>query len=178
MIWGSAISVVFLLFFVMIFPVFVAPLFNEFKPLEEGPVRDRILSMARANDIPAEDVYWYDESKRTTRVSANVSGTLGTMRISLNDNLLNHTSPEEIEVVMAHEMGHYLMHRPKLEIYFSLIVIVGFAFVKWGADRALARWGNRWGVPIDRRHGRPTAARRPVFDLQLRDHTGSVRGSP
>ena len=82
---------------VMIFPVFIAPLFNEYKPLEEGMLRDRILSMARANSIPADNVYWFDASRQTTRISANVMGFAGTTRISLNDNLLIHTSPEEIE---------------------------------------------------------------------------------
>ena len=145
-IWGGLISVVFLAFVVMIFPVFIAPLFNDYQPLEEGPLRDRILTMAQGNGIPAQDVYWFDASRQTTRISANVSGLFGTTRISLNDNLLRHTSPEEVEAVLAHEMAHYLLHMPKLLVYTGIVIIVGFAFVRWGADRALSRWGDRWGV--------------------------------
>jgi STE24 endopeptidase len=145
-VWGGLIGVAFVAFVMMIFPVFIAPLFNDYQPLEEGPLRDRILSIARANGIPADNVYWFDASRQTTRISANVSGFLGTTRISLNDNLLRHTSPEEVEAVLAHEMAHYLLHLPKLLIYTGLVIIVGFAVVKWGSDKALARWGKRWNI--------------------------------
>ena len=62
------------------------------RPSTIPKVRDPILSLARANQIPADQVYVFDESKQSKRVSANVSGALGTMRISLNDNLLNRCS--------------------------------------------------------------------------------------
>ena len=146
-IWGAGVSVAFLVFLMVISPVFIAPLFNDYKPLEEGPLRDTILSMARANDIPSDDVFWFDASRQTTRISANVSGALGTTRISLNDNLLNRTSTEEIEAVMAHEMGHYILnHVQKLVTEFGLVLAFGFAFVAWGSNKALGRWGGNWGV--------------------------------
>ena len=70
--------------------------------------------MAHANGIPANDVYEIDASRQTTRMSANVSGFGNTMRITLNDNLLRRGSPEEIQAVMGHEMGHYVLnHIPK-----------------------------------------------------------------
>jgi STE24 endopeptidase len=142
---AAAMSVVILLS--TVFPVYIAPLFNDYQELEAGPTRDSILSLARANGIPADKVYWFDASRQTTRISANVSGMLGTMRISLNDNLLNGASPEEIESVMAHEMGHYVLnHVWERIIYISLVLVFGFAFVKWAFDRALARWGRNWGV--------------------------------
>lgn len=145
-VWGGLVGVAFLTFVMLIAPVFINPLFNDYEPLEDGPLRDSILSMARANGIPADNVYWFDASRQTNRISANVSGLLGTLRISLNDNLLKHTSPEEIEAVMAHEMAHYLFHLPKLLIYTGLIIVVGFAFMKWGSAWALKRWGDRWSV--------------------------------
>ena len=146
-IWGAGVSVAFLVFVMVIAPVYISPLFNDYKPLEDGPLRDSILSMARANDIPGDDVYWFDASRQTTRISANVSGALGTTRISLNDNLLNRTSPEEVEAVMGHEMGHYILnHTKELVTQFGLVLAFGFAFVAWGFDKALARWGQNWGV--------------------------------
>jgi len=146
-VWGTGVSVVFLMFVNFIAPVYIAPLFNDYKTLEEGPLRDSIMSMARANGIPGDDVYWFDASRQTTRISANVSGFFGTTRISLNDNLLNRTSTEEVEAVMAHEMGHYVLnHGMKLTINFGLLLAVGFAFVAWGFNRALSRWGTNWGV--------------------------------
>lgn len=146
-IWGTGVAVAFLVFVQFIAPVYISPLFNDYKALEDGPLRDSIISMARANDIPSDDVYWFDASKQTTRISANVSGAFGTTRISLNDNLLNRTSPEEVEAVMGHEMGHYVLnHGAKLTMQIGLVLAFGFAFVAWGFDRALGRWGQNWGV--------------------------------
>lgn len=146
-IWGSGVSIIFLMFVNFIAPVYIAPLFNDYKTLDEGPLRDSIMSMARANGIPGDDVYWFDASRQTTRISANVSGVFGTTRISLNDNLLYRTSMEEIEAVMAHEMGHYVLnHVIKLTICFGLVIAFGFAFVAWGFNLALSRWGESWDV--------------------------------
>ena len=146
-IWGAGVSVLLLVFVNFIAPVYIAPLFNDYKALDEGPLRTVIMSMAHANGIPGDDVYWFDASRQTTRISANVSGAFGTTRISLNDNLLKRTSTEEIEAVMAHEMGHYVLnHGAKLTINFGLVLAFGFAFVAWGFNRALGRWGQNWGV--------------------------------
>jgi STE24 endopeptidase len=139
--------VVFLVIALLIGPVFIAPLFNDYKPLEPGPVRDTVLSMARANGVPADNVWMFDASRQSKRISANVSGILGTLRISLNDNLLNRSTPEEIQMVMAHELGHYVLnHIPKMLLTFSLVLLAGFAFIAWAFPRVLARWGARWGV--------------------------------
>jgi len=146
-IWGTGVSVSFLIFVNFIAPVYIAPLFNDYKALDEGPIRTSIISMAHANGIPADDVYMFDASRQTTRISANVSGVFGTTRISLNDNLLNRTSQEEIEAVMAHEMGHYVLnHSAKITINFGLVLAFGFAFVAWAFNGAVRRWGKNWGV--------------------------------
>jgi STE24 endopeptidase len=146
-IWGTGVSVLLLLFVSFLVPVFIAPLFNDYKTLDEGPLRTSIMSMAHANGIPGDDVYWFDASRQTTRISANVSGALGTTRISLNDNLLNRTSREEVDAVMAHEMGHYVLnHGIKSTINFGLVLAFGFAFVAWGFNGAVRRWGANWGV--------------------------------
>ena len=145
--WGTLASAGFFAFLAMVNPVFIAPLFNTYKPLPEGPVREEILSMARANGIPAENVYYFDASKQSKRISANVSGLFGTTRISLNDNLLNRTSPAEIRAVMAHEMGHYVLnHSLKHTIAFSLLMLGGFLFLRWSWDWTATRYGTRFGV--------------------------------
>lgn len=146
-IWASGIAFAGIIFFGMIAPVTIAPLFNKYEPLPAGDLREQILSMARANRIPADDVFLFDASRQTTRVSANVSGLFGTTRISLNDNLLERTSPEEIRAVMAHEMGHYVLnHSLRLTIYITLILGVALFVVHKLFDRVLARLGVRWGV--------------------------------
>ncbi|MBL0121780.1 MAG: M48 family metallopeptidase [Betaproteobacteria bacterium] len=145
--WGTIAGSVFIMLVMMIGPVFISPLFNSYKPLPDGPIRNDILSMARANGIPADNVYYFDASKQTKRVSANVSGLFGTTRISLNDNLLNRTSPAEIRAVMAHEMGHYVLnHGIKHTVSFSLVLLGGLLFIKFSWDWAAARFGGRFGV--------------------------------
>src|SRR6185437_6004950 len=104
--WGTIIAVVFLAIQMMIYPAFIAPLTNHYQPLKDGPLKTQILQLAKANGIPADNVYEFDESRQDKRISANVSGFLGTTQISLNDNLIKRCNPREIMAVMGHEMGH------------------------------------------------------------------------
>jgi len=145
--WGAGVSVVLMVFAIAIGPVFIEPVFNKYTSLTDEQVKGPILRLARANGIPATDVFVFDASRQTTRVSANVAGFLGTQRIALNDNLLKRCSLPEIESVMAHEMGHYVLnHVSKALLQIGLLIVVGFAFVRWAFDRVAARWGSRWGI--------------------------------
>jgi STE24 endopeptidase len=145
--WGAGVSIVFLIFFIMIAPVFIFPLLNKYTVLDDPRITKPILSLARANGIPAQKVYQVDASRQTTRMSANVSGYGQTMRITLNDNLLRRGSREEIQAIMGHEMGHYVLHHIAKDIlYFSAVSVVFFALLRWSLERALARWGERWKI--------------------------------
>ena len=144
-VWGATATVAFFAFVLIIGPVFIAPLFNRYKKLEDPKVRESILSMARANGIPASEVYEVDASRQTTRISANVSGFLGSERITLNDNLLRRCSPAEIQTVMGHEMGHYVLnHGYKLLTYLGIVFVLGFAWLNWSLNKSLERWGATW----------------------------------
>jgi len=146
-VWATAVVVICLFVVVLIAPVFIEPLFNTYKPLTKPEIRDPILAMARANQIPAQQVFEVDASRQTTRVSANVAGILGTTRIALNDNLLKQCSLPEIRAVMAHEMGHYVLnHGAKLLTYSGIFLAIGFALTGILFDAAVRRWGVRWGV--------------------------------
>ncbi len=146
-VWGAGLSIVFMAFIITIGPVFIAPLFNTYKPMVEGPLKEQILSLARANGIPATDVYQFDASKQTKRISANVSGMLGTTRISLNDNLLTRATPAEVKAVMAHEMGHYVLnHVYKLLIMFAVFFAVIFAIVGMLFRGTLHAVGSSFGL--------------------------------
>jgi len=144
---GSAVAVLFLIIAALIAPVFIFPLFNKFTPLTDARFRDPILRLARTNGIEASKVYVVDASRQTTRVSANVSGILGTQRITLNDNLLRCCTLPEIESVMGHEMGHYVLHHVYMfVVFFTLVIVAGFALLRSGFAWAAARWGERWGI--------------------------------
>jgi STE24 endopeptidase len=145
--WGAGVALVFMIFVATIAPVYIAPLFNTYKPLPDSPLKTQLLSMARANDIPATNIYVFNASRQSKRISANVSGMFGTTRISLNDNLLNRSSPAEVKAVLGHEMGHYVLnHVYKGIVFFGIIIVLAFAFVRWGFAWAERRWGERWGL--------------------------------
>jgi STE24 endopeptidase len=146
-VWGAVASIVFYAFVALIAPVYIAPLFNKYTKLQDASIKDPILSMARANGIPATDVYEFDASRQSNRVSANVSGFAGTLRISLNDNLLKRCTLPEIETTMGHEMGHYVLnHIYKSLVMNGVVIVIGFAFLSWGISFTLSRRGESWGV--------------------------------
>ena len=145
--WGALTMVALVVFGILIAPVFIAPLFNKYTRLADPAVQGPILSLARAQGVEARDVWVFDASRQTKRVSANVSGFAGTMRISLNDNLLNRCSLAEIEAVMGHEVGHYVLnHVYKTILFLAVVIVIGFALLKWSFEKTAARWGARWGI--------------------------------
>ncbi len=146
-VWGALAGIVFAAFATIIAPVYIAPLFNTYTKLEDARVKDPILRLARANGIPVTEVYETNLSRQTKRVSAWVFGFGNTQRVVLSDNLLNRCSLAEIESVMGHEMGHYVLnHVYKGTVDFAVIIFIGFWFLDWGIRAALARWGERWQV--------------------------------
>jgi STE24 endopeptidase len=146
-IWGTIVMIIFWGILLLISPVYVEPLFNTYKPITDPKVRNPILAMARANEIPVKQVFEVDASRQTRRVSANVAGLLGTTRVALNDNLLKQCALPEIRAVMAHEMGHYVLnHGAKLMTYLGILILIGFALARALFDAALRYWGKSWGV--------------------------------
>jgi STE24 endopeptidase len=146
-VWGAIVMIAFFAFLGLMEPVYIAPLFNKYTTLTDPRVKDPILSMARANGIPADNVYEFDASRQSNRVSANVGGFAGTLRISLNDNLLKRCTLPEIETTMGHEMGHYVLnHAYKGLVMYGVVIVIGFAFLNWGINYCLVRWGGRWDV--------------------------------
>jgi len=146
-IWGTGVVSIFLFIGMMLGPVFISPLFNDYQEMAEGPMRDRIVAMAAEYDIPAENIYVFDQSKQHKRISANVSGIGPTIRISLNDNLLERTDPEEVAAVMGHELGHYVLgHTWRTILILGLIIGFGLFVVARLAPRLIKRHGARWGI--------------------------------
>ena len=145
--WATAAMATLMTVMILISPIFIAPLLNKYTPMADGPVRTEILRIAQEQKIPTDNVYVVDASKQSKRISANVSGLGPTIRISLNDNLLNRSNIHGIKAVMGHEMGHYnLNHIEKLLLYLTLMMLVLFATLYYVAPRILARYGAKWGV--------------------------------
>jgi STE24 endopeptidase len=104
--WGAAGGAVLVVAVSFAYPVVIEPLFNKFTPLQDGPLRTSLLQMAERDGVPARDVLVADASRRTTALNAYVSGFGATRRIVVYDTLLTKASPDEVRLVVAHELGH------------------------------------------------------------------------
>jgi STE24 endopeptidase len=89
-----------------VFPVAVEPLFNSFHSMPRGALRTELLAMARADRVSVSDVLVADASKRTTTLNAYVSGFGSTRRIVVYDTLVTSESRRDVELIVAHELGH------------------------------------------------------------------------
>ncbi|MHB0935197.1 MAG: M48 family metallopeptidase [Armatimonadota bacterium] len=156
--WVTAVSVPLSLFFMLVGPVFVAPLFNKFTPLQDQALRREILAMAHAQGVPANDVFQVDASRQSNAVNAYVNGIGPTQRIVLYDTLLKWFTHEEIKHVMAHEIGHYVLKHIPLGIALSVVGtflsslalygIAGFILRRWGGSLGFHSLGHPASYPL------------------------------
>jgi STE24 endopeptidase len=145
--WLAAASLPVFLFIAVIQPVFIAPLFNTFTPLQDETLRRDILVMARAQGITARDVYQMDASRQSNAVNAYVVGFGPTHRIVLYDTLLRDFTREEIKFVMAHEMGHYKLGHIVLGISLGVVgMLIAGLLLRAGLGWLLARHGAFFGA--------------------------------
>lgn len=135
-------------------PVLIDPLFHTFIPLKDADVKARVLRLAERAGIPVEQVLEMDASRRTVKANAYVTGFGQTKRIVLYDTLLKRASPEELEVVLAHEIGHRLYHHIWKGVGLSILALfLGFGIaaqvLRWGVTRGfLAHPADPAGLPL------------------------------
>ncbi|MGY1725973.1 M48 family metallopeptidase [Geodermatophilus sp. SYSU D01062] len=141
-----------------LYPVVIEPAFNSFTPLPAGELRTDLLRLAEASGSPVEDVLVADASRRTTSLNAYVSGFGSTRRVVLYDTLLADVPPEEIESIVAHELGHVATDD----------VLTGTLIGALGAAAAVALlgWLLTW-APLLRRAGADSAGDPRVVPLVL-----------
>jgi STE24 endopeptidase len=104
--WAAAVTAAFVIAGSFVYPLVVEPVFNRFAPLPAGQLRTDLLALAARDRVPVEDVLVADASRRTTALNAYVSGFGSTRRIVLYDTLVKTASPAEVELIVAHELGH------------------------------------------------------------------------
>ena len=133
--WGWALFSAFTVLFGLLYPVVIAPIFNTFTPLEEGELRSRILAVAERTGLPITGVLVADASKRSRAGNAYVAGLGRTRRVVVFDTILDW-DPEQIEQVVAHELGHWKhAHlRRKLPVLIAtqlLMFLVTWTVLRW-----------------------------------------------
>jgi len=122
-----AFTVLFQILLLILYPRVIMPLFNKFTPLAEGPVKERLLSLARQCNFPASGIFVMDGSKRSGHSNAFFTGFGKFRRIVLFDTLIEQLSTEELAAVLAHEIGHYKMGHVVRRLIQS-VVFMGISF--------------------------------------------------
>ena len=128
--WGAWMA--FNLLLLLIYPTFIAPLFNKFQPLDDESLRTRVTELMQRCGFAAKGLFVMDGSKRSAHANAYFTGFGASKRVVFYDTLLRHLDPAEVEAVLAHELGHY-RHRHVLKRMASLFALsfAGFALLGW-----------------------------------------------
>ena len=136
-VWTWFVWVGFNALLLWLFPTFIAPLFNKFKPLEDGPLKDRIEDLLKRCDFTSQGLFIMDGSKRSAHGNAYFTGMGKAKRIVFFDTLIERLNPQEIEAVLAHELGHFKRQhiRKRLIQSFALSFLV-LALLGWISTKA------------------------------------------
>jgi STE24 endopeptidase len=122
----------FTLVLVMVFPRWIAPLFNRFTPLEEGDLRRRIEALIERCGFHAKGLFVMDGSRRSSHGNAYFTGFGTNKRIVFFDTLIERLTPSEIEAVLAHELGHFARgHIPRLLIVRFVLALLLLGILGW-----------------------------------------------
>jgi len=134
--WSWAILMVFSLLMSWLFPTLIAPLFNKFTPMEDGSLKNRIQNLLARCEFNSQGIFIMDGSKRSGHGNAYFTGLGNNKRIVFYDNLVNSLDEEELEAVLAHELGHFKRkHVIKMLIASSIMSLIGFAVLGWLIDQ-------------------------------------------
>ena len=131
-IWGFTVFFLFQLVMVVAYPMFIMPLFNKMEPMAAGELKDRLFALAERTGFKAQTILVIDGSKRSGHSNAFFAGFGRFRRIVLYDTLIEQMSHEELEAVLAHEIGHYKMgHIPKMILLSGITTFAMFALLGW-----------------------------------------------
>jgi STE24 endopeptidase len=134
-IWGFALLFGFQLLMIVLYPKLILPLFNKLTPLPEGDLKTRLMALSERTGFRARTIEVIDGSKRSGHSNAYFTGFGRFRRIVLYDTLIAQLAPEELEAVLAHEIGHYrLGHIPRMLVVSAAMTAAGFFTVAWLAD--------------------------------------------
>jgi STE24 endopeptidase len=134
--WAWAIIMGFSLLMSWLYPTVIAPLFNKFTPMDEGSLKDRIQGLLTRCGFNSQGIFIMDGSKRSGHGNAYFTGLGNNKRIVFFDNLVNSLEDEELEAVLAHELGHFkCKHVIKMLIATAIMSLISLAILGWLIDQ-------------------------------------------
>jgi STE24 endopeptidase len=141
-VWSGGLTAVALSILLLVGPVFIEPLFNDYQPVPAGEVRDALVVMAQQAGVPEDRLFVYDGSRQSNNFTANVSGIAGSARIAISDIAFKGASLDEVKAVTGHEIGHYVLGHVWRTVILLSVVAVLFFFV---ADRTFPWFARAFG---------------------------------
>lgn len=137
----------FLIFQVFITPIWIAPLYNDFGPMKDPALEEKILALASRAGIDGANVFEVEKSEDTKAVNAYVTGFMGSKRIVLWDTAIEKLAEDELLFVMGHEMGHYVLnHVARFIVLAFFTAFAALYLIHRLSGALLRRFGDRWGV--------------------------------
>ena len=134
--WAWAVWMGFNLLLLMVYPTFIAPLFNNFKPLDDESLKSRVTALMTKCGFAAKGLFVMDGSKRSAHANAYFTGFGAAKRVVFYDTLLAKLSPDEVDAVLAHELGHFKhRHIVKRIVSMFALSLVGFALLGYLAGQ-------------------------------------------
>jgi STE24 endopeptidase len=160
-IWVSVILLVFSVLMANLAPVLLMPLFNKYTPLgaEHADLAERLVRLAERSHTRVQGVFKFDMSRRTKAANAALTGLGSTRRIILGDTLVSEFTPEEIETVLAHELGH--------QVNRDILLLIAFQSLTTVLGLYLASLGLRYGAAALGLGGPADVAALPLFILVM-----------
>jgi len=135
--WAWGILMGFSLLMSWLFPTIIAPLFNKFTPMEDGSLKTRIQGLLARCGFNSNGIFIMDGSKRSGHGNAYFTGLGNNKRIVFYDTLVNSLDDEELEAILAHELGHFkCKHTIKMLIATAIMSLISFAVLGWLIDQA------------------------------------------
>jgi STE24 endopeptidase len=160
--WSGALTAFALSAFLLAGPAFIEPLFNDYKPVPGGEVRDALVVMAKQAGVPEDRIFVYDGSRQSNNFTANVSGIAGSARIAISDIAFKGASLDEVKAVTGHEIGHYVLGHVWRTVILLSVLSVLFFFI---ADRTFPWFARAFGSSAS--IGDPTGLPVLVFMISL-----------
>jgi STE24 endopeptidase len=141
-IWSAGLTAVALAAVLLAAPIVIEPLFNDFKPVPAGEVRDALVNMAQRAGVQADRIFVYDGSRQSNNFTANVAGLAGTARIAISDVAFKGASLDEVKAVTGHEIGHYVLGHVWRSVAVTAALAILFFFL---ADRLFPGFARAFG---------------------------------
>ncbi|MDB4068599.1 M48 family metalloprotease [Pseudomonadales bacterium] len=153
-VWSGVMTALALSILLLISPILIEPLFNQYQPVPAGQVQDELRKLATRAQIPVDRIFTYDGSRQSNNFTANVSGVGSSARIAISDVALSSATLDEVKAVTAHEVGHFVLGHIWYIVGLYALLAIMFFFI---SARSFGLFARLFGLqaPLESAVGLP-----------------------